>query len=139
MISRMKNKRVTLTVFMLIAMTAAGEAVANLLLKKGLNDTGIHYIYLNNMTDFLIKSFSSPFIWIALLVFLINFFIWITVLSRIDLSVAFPICSISYIFVPMLAVVFLHETMNLARWLGIIFIIAGVSLVSRSANTAKIT
>lgn len=133
----MKKKQVTLVMFIIIVAIDIGESIANLLLKKGLNNTCIASIRLDNAFDFLIKAFSSPLLWIGILIFTINLFLWITVLSRVDLSVAKVVCSTSYIFVPILAMIFLHEDMNLTRWVGIAFIIAGIYLVSQVKHRKK--
>jgi drug/metabolite transporter (DMT)-like permease len=46
-----------------------------------------------------------------------------------ELSVLYPIVSMTYIFVSMLSVRMLNEKMNRWRWLGIVSIIIGVSLI----------
>jgi len=78
--------------------------------------------------------FSSPILWMGLLSVLLAFIIWSTVLSKIDLSVAVPVASFSYIFVALTSILFLHETITLMRWLGIFFILAGVIFVSMSST-----
>ncbi|MDD4954808.1 MAG: EamA family transporter, partial [Candidatus Omnitrophica bacterium] len=62
------------------------------------------------------------------------FVIWSTILSKIDLSVAVPVASFSYILVPLTSIVFLHEKINGVRWLGIIFILMGIIFTSLSSK-----
>jgi undecaprenyl phosphate-alpha-L-ara4N flippase subunit ArnE len=64
----------------------------------------------------------------------LTFIIWSTILSKIDLSVAVPIASFSYILVPLVSIIFLHEKISALRWLGIFFILAGVIFVSLSSR-----
>jgi uncharacterized membrane protein len=45
-----------------------------------------------------------------------------------------PIASFSYITIPLVSIVFLHETVSALRWLGISFILLGVVLVSLSSR-----
>ncbi len=78
--------------------------------------------------------FSSPFFWIGLVSLIVMFIIWSTVLSKIDLSVAVPIASFSYILVALVSILFLHETISLLRWAGIFLILAGVIFVSMSSQ-----
>jgi len=52
--------------------------------------------------------------------------------------VAVPIASFSYILVPLVSIIFLHERVGVLRWLGIIFILLGVIAVSLSSRE-KIT
>lgn len=133
----MKKNALTFKIFLMIVMTDIGESIAELAMKKGLIQTGINYVDFNNLFEFLSRNAGSYLIWLAVLVYIINFFIWITVLSRAELSVAFPVGSTSYILVPLLAVLFLNETVTPVRWLGVIFIIAGIGFVSKSSQRER--
>lgn len=77
---------------------------------------------------------ASGFLWLGMLSVLIVFVIWSSVLSRIDLSVAVPIASFSYILIPITSIIFLGETVPLWRWIGIFFILLGVIIVSKSSQ-----
>ena len=77
---------------------------------------------------------SSPLFWLALISVFVLFCIWSTVLSKVDLSVAVPIASLSYITIPLVSIIFLGEHVSLLRWLGIGFVIFGVILVSMSTR-----
>jgi undecaprenyl phosphate-alpha-L-ara4N flippase subunit ArnE len=67
------------------------------------------------------------------------FIIWSTILSKIDLSVAVPIASFSYILVALVSILFLHETITLLRWMGIFLILTGVIFVSVSSRVKETT
>jgi len=67
------------------------------------------------------------------------FIIWSTILSKIDLSIAVPIASFSYILVALVSILFLHETINLLRWMGIFLILTGVIFVSVSSRVKEST
>ena len=88
----------------------------------------------HDLLGFFYAVLFSPFFWIGLLSVITIFVIWSTVLSKIDLSVAVPICSLSYITVPVISIFFLHEHINPLRWLGIFFILAGIITVSLSSH-----
>lgn len=124
--------------FIMIVATDIGESIAQTFMKTGLNTIGINNITLSNLGEFALKSAASVYVWLGLFVFILNFFIWITILSRIDLSVAFPVGSTSYILVPILAMIFLHETISPLRWVGIALIIIGIHFVAKSAQTKTI-
>jgi drug/metabolite transporter (DMT)-like permease len=51
-------------------------------------------------------------------------------LARMNVSVAYPLLSIAYVFVAFASVLFLNETIGLPNWLGIGFICLGVALIS---------
>jgi len=91
-----------------------------------------------DLVIFFKSVFSSPFLWFGLLSVLLTFIIWSTILSKIDLSVAIPIASFSYILVPLVSIIFLHEKIGILRWLGIFFILMGVISVSLSSKEKEL-
>lgn len=134
----MKNKGIlTLKVFFLIITTDIVESVAELFYKKAVLSTGIENVLFSNLAEFAGGIVSSPWTWLGVMLYTVNFFIWIVVLVRVDLSLAFPVGSTTYIMVPLLAMIFLHEKVNPMRWFGIIFIIAGIYFISISGEKPK--
>lgn len=70
---------------------------------------------------------------------LITFFvIFLTLLSKMDLSYVLPVTSVGYIITAMLAAVLLGEKISVPRWAGIASIALGVYLVSRSEKAAPV-
>lgn len=124
-------------VLVLIALKDTVESFGDLFLKKGTLATGINNVVFSNMLEFTSRMIASPWLWIGVIFFLANFFLWIALLSRVDLSVAFPMSSLTYIIIPILAITFLREKVLLARWAGIILIIIGITLTSRSAGSVE--
>jgi len=113
------------------------ESLADLFFKMSTLSTGISNVVLSNIVEFTLRITSNPWLWIGVALYLVNFFLWMTLLSRVDLSVAFPMSSLTYIVVPILAILFLGEHVAPVRWAGIFFIIIGVSLAGRSAGNDK--
>lgn len=71
--------------------------------------------------------------WIAGgIVLLIGFFAsYLTALSWADLTYVLPASSLGYVVIALLSKFWLHEQLSLYRWLGILFITAGVGFVTR--------
>lgn len=132
----MENKKgkLTASVLAMIIMTDVIESFAELFWKKGTLATGIDSVTFENVLDFMTKLLGSSGFLAGAGLYIINFFLWITVLSKVDLSVAFPTGSTSYIIVAVLSMVFLGEQISLYRWSGIIFIIIGIWFISRSTR-----
>jgi drug/metabolite transporter (DMT)-like permease len=130
-----KQSRLTLKVFALIVLNDLADTVAQLFMKKGLIQTGISSISLSNISEFMAKGVSSPLLWLGILVHSLNFFVWIVILYKIDLSIAMPVGSFSYVFIPVTAILFLHESVNPVRWIGILCIMLGVHFVSQSKKS----
>lgn len=102
--------------------------------KTALANSSFEVKTLEGITHFITGVAISPFLWLALASVLLIFIIWSTILSKIDLSVAVAVNSFSFITIPLVSVVFLHERISLLRWLGIFIILIGVVLVSLSSK-----
>ena len=55
--------------------------------------------------------------------------LWLVVLGKLELSVAYPMLSMGYVVVMLAARWLFHETIPPRRWLGTAFIMAGISLL----------
>jgi len=75
---------------------------------------------------------TNPLVIAGLGLYAVSAMVWLTVLSRVPLSFAYPIVALSYAIVPILAWLLLGETVPAPRWLGIATICLGVFLISRS-------
>ena len=64
----------------------------------------------------------------------ISVVVWIVALSRVEVSIAYPMLSIGYVINGVLAWWLFGEDVNAQRWLGIGVIIIGVVLVARSGS-----
>jgi len=58
--------------------------------------------------------------------------IWIAALSRVDVSIAYPMLSIGYVVNAVAAWYLFGESLTASRLLGIAIIILGVVIISRS-------
>ena len=58
--------------------------------------------------------------------------LWLLALSGLNISYAFPMLSVSYVLVAVLARVFLKEAVSMRRWIAIGVICCGVILIARS-------
>ncbi|MBF0216391.1 MAG: EamA family transporter [Candidatus Omnitrophica bacterium] len=125
-------KKLTFRIFLLIIANDLVDTLAQLLMKKGVLSAGMTDIWTHNVIEFMHKGAVSPVLWLGIAVYVLNFFLWIFILARADLSVAMPVGSFCYIFIPMAAVIFLHESVSPVRWIGILFIILGIHFVARS-------
>ena len=133
----MKDSHLTLKIFFLIVLNDLVDTAAQVFMKKGLVQTGIDSVNLGNIAQFAALSASSAFLWLGIFIFALNFFVWIVILYKVPLSIAMPVGSFCYIFVPVCAMLFLHEDISLVRWAGIICIILGIHFVAQSKRPAQ--
>ena len=130
-----KINQVPLKIFLFLVINDLLDTTAQLLMKKGLG-----LIDLNSISAFFLHliNFSDPNIflfWIGLIIYLSNFILWMSILSKIDLSIALPLASSGYILIPIAAIFFLHEVVSPMRWLGLILIVLGIYFVSKSKTS----
>lgn len=59
--------------------------------------------------------------------------LWLVVLSHIDVSLAFPVLALSYVFVVAYSGVFLDDTVGRRRWCGVLLIVVGVGVLAYGA------
>ena len=78
------------------------------------------------------RMLTSPLVIGGLGLYVIGAAVWLTVLSRVPLSVAYPLLAMTYVFTPLLAWMVLGESVPALRWVGIGTICLGIIVVSRS-------
>jgi len=136
--AKMSKNKLTPKILLLLISTDILETVAQFCFKKSaLSGSGIEIKSFSTLALFFKLNFFSLFLWSAFVAVFILFIIWSSVLSKIDLSIAVPIASFSYILVPLVSIVFLKEKVTWLRWGGIFFIILGVISVSFSSREKR--
>jgi drug/metabolite transporter (DMT)-like permease len=124
-------------VLFLIVMNDTLDTVAQILMKKGLVGAPGDAFHFHELLHFIVTNATSWLVWLGVIIYTLNFLIWIVVLSKLDLSIAVPVASTNYITLPIMAMFFLHEHVSPLRWAGIILIIAGIHFVSKSSRIEK--
>lgn len=77
------------------------------------------------------KSLANWQLGLSLLLYIIGMVIYLFMLKNYDLSIVYPLTSISYIFTILLAMFLLGETVSVARWVGILLVMLGVGLIAK--------
>ncbi len=103
-------------------------AAGQLCWKYGLTKVGGYSVNAKNVFELV----ASPFIVIGFVLFGVATLIWLDVISKVEISYAYSLISISYIFVPIGAIFIFKEAIPLIRWVGILVIITGIIIVSKS-------
>lgn len=130
--------KLTLKIFLLLVFSDVLETWIQYCFKKSaLAGLSFNVSSFSGALVFLGQAALSPYLWLGIISVALAFIIWSTALSRVDLSVAVPICSFSYIFIPVVSIIFLHEHVSVLRWLGIFFILAGVIFVSVTTKESR--
>ncbi len=102
-------------------------------LKIGMTKVGeISSSHLGQPLHTFIKMFSNPNVILGLGLYVCASLFWLVVLSRVDLSFAYPMMGLSYVIILLISHFFLKENVVLLRWFGAFVICTGVVLISRS-------
>jgi drug/metabolite transporter (DMT)-like permease len=105
--------------------------VGDLFLSKGMKDLGdVSNLNLKTAGPFILKVMGAPKVWIGTSFLAAFFFLWLSVLSWADLSLALPLQAGTFILGPLCAQIFLNEQVSMLRWSGIFLISIGVVLVT---------
>ncbi len=104
------------------------NVVAQIILKLGMNKYSIsswNYIEI-------IKLFLSPFVITGIAIYIISLIIWLYVLSKVDVSFAYPFLSLGFVLVALIGWMFLGESIGIFKIIGISLIVSGIIFVSIS-------
>lgn len=119
-------------IFALILCGVLLNAAAQLLLKAGMSQIGHFDFTLANTLPIGLKVMVNPPIIGGLFLYVISVLIWLPVLSRVQVSLAYPMVSLGYIVNALAAYYLFGEPLTSIRVLGIFVIIAGVYLIAQS-------
>jgi len=108
------------------------NAVAQLLLKAGTNAIGHFAFSRDNILPVGWQLATEPHILGGLTCYVVSVVVWILALSRVEVSIAYPMLSIGYVVNALAAWWLFGEMVSVTRLTGIGIIIIGVYIVARS-------
>jgi len=120
-------------ILFLIVLTSICDTINQLFLKSTINSLNASLTgSILKILRFVLKLIMIGRVWIGFLFAVLSLCIWLFVLSKADLNFAFSADSMHYIFIAFASRFVLKEKVGLKRWVGTIFIILGIILVSLS-------
>src|SRR5687768_7277187 len=105
-----------------ILATVLASAVAQLALKLGMSNPTIAAAAQNGGKAMVLAVASSPLVWTGLMIYGAGVLAWLYVLSKVDLSLAYPFVGVSFIVVMLFGVFLLQETVSPMRMIGTVLI-----------------
>lgn len=115
-----------------ILISVLGGAAGQILLKQGMSTLGPLTLSLPQLGTILWRIGTNPFVIGGLFIYMLSTLFWLTALSRVELSFAYPFASLSYVVMLIAAWRLFDENISLPRLIGTLIIGAGVLLISRS-------
>ncbi len=128
-----RERALTLPNLLLLLFAVLAAASGQLMLKHGM--TGVAAVVARDGGSVLIRAITAPWVWAGLFVFGISALAWLTTLSRIPLSVAYPFNALGLLTIVGASVVILHEKVTPLGWLGVFLVAGGLVLVVVAQNT----
>ena len=122
-------KSVVLALIMLdVCLNVAGQ----LSLKYGMSQIGNFTVSLSTLPPVFLKAATNLSILTGLVFYGLGFLVWLIVLAKAEVSYAYPLISLAYVFTAVLARFMFGENLSLTRMLGILVTCLGVFLIARS-------
>ncbi len=105
-------------------------SIGQLTLKYGMNTVG--KITQSHVIEKMVGAFANPYVVTGFILYGLSALVWMIVLSRVEVSWAYPMVSFSYVVVVVASRFLFKEDVDFYRILGTLVICGGVFLVSRS-------
>ena len=119
------------TSFSLIISGVLLNAIAQLALKAGVRDLGPIGLSMDQVVPTSLRLMGEPYLWTGLTLYAISVVVWILALSRVDVSIAYPMLSLGYVVNAFAAYWLFGEVLTPMRLVGIGIIIVGVYVLTR--------
>ena len=114
----------------LILVSVLLNCTAQLCIRKGMllvGETGM-----SNMITNIGAMITNLWLWGAMICYALSILLWMAVLSKVEVSFAYPFLSVGYVVAAVVGYYFFGESLSVIRIVGIVIICIGVYLISRS-------
>jgi drug/metabolite transporter (DMT)-like permease len=118
-----------------ILFTVTTNAAAQLMLKHGMSAYGQVSLVSGSVPLKILQIIFSPWVFAGLLMFVVSTLSHLYVLSKVELSFAYPFLSLAYVMVTLFAFFVFHEDVDVWRIAGLTFICVGTVLIAQSGRS----
>lgn len=116
----------------LILFTVITNFLSQIMLKKGMTQISLESLSADNIVSAIPNILLNVFVIGGLFVMVISMGSHLLVLSKVDISFAYPFLGLSFVLITLWGHFVLAEPLNLYKIAGVLFIVCGVALVARS-------
>lgn len=111
------------------------QTLGGVCLSRGMKQVGVvEKLNLSNLPHFGLRMIGNPWFIVGLLLLFAFFLLYLTALSRLELSYVLPMLASSYVLTALLAWLVLGEEVSIKRWAGTLAVSVGVLLVGLSSR-----
>ena len=123
---------------MVLSLVVLFQVVGNVFLSRGMRSVhSIDHVNLSAVTHFGMQAAANPFVLLGVALLVGFFVMYLTALSRLELSYVLPMTASTYVLTAMLAWLALGESVSAGRWLGTLAVSVGILLVGESERRKK--
>jgi len=80
-----------------------------------------------------LSKLRSPWLWLALLALGAGLLVWLLVLQRLPVSIAYPMLSLNFVIITLIARFVFREPVDAQHWFGVVLVIGGVALLGQQS------
>jgi multidrug transporter EmrE-like cation transporter len=124
---------VGMLIYLLAVFSVSLNAGAQIFLRKTMLSVGSLPGDRSEIFSYSLSLLFSPWFICGMLCYVVSIGVWLIVLSKLEVSVAYPLLSIGYVITAFVGFFFLGESVTLLRVLGIALICGGLLFITRSA------
>jgi multidrug transporter EmrE-like cation transporter len=121
------RKRLTVASVALLLFAVGSAACGQVLLKHGMETARKRAE--SSSGSLAVAAATSPWVLLGLTVFAVSALAWLTTLSKLPLSIAYPFNALGYLAILTASVVVLNEKANVWTWVGTALVVAGLIVV----------
>ena len=116
--------------FVVLALVVVLQVIGNVLLSRGMRQVG----RAGELTplQFALHTVSNPWVWLGVGLLIAFFGLYLTALSRLELSFVLPMTAATYVLTALFSWLILHEAISPVRWTGTVAVTVGILLVGAS-------
>lgn len=116
--------------FLLIFSSVFLNCLAQVFMRKGMLIVG--KLSLSCVLESLPVLIINVWLWLAFVCYGVSVILWMVVLSKVEVSLAYPLSSVGYVITLVIGYLFMNESLDIYKIFGIAVIMFGVALVSKS-------
>lgn len=121
---------------LLILSSVALNALAQLFVRQGMLKIGVVTLKWDQLWNMFLSFFTNLYLWGGMLCYAVSLVLWMVVLSKVNVSLAYPFSCVGFIITAILAYFFLNEPLTPQKCIGIAVICIGVIILTYSKDSA---
>lgn len=126
----MKDMTISWTVLTLIFISVTISAIAQVTLKHGMSSQAVQQGITGGWLETALAVASNGYVWLGLIAYAMGAVLWLGVLAKIDVSIAYPFVGFGFILTALFGVFLLGEAFSLIRFVGTCLVVLGILLVT---------